>query len=98
MSNPKENEGASRIDLLIADAYKNSSNIAQFRQRFLSTWRQDPRLSAGALSQIGATAHVSAEEDNAAMMAITDYFMEPYFLPTMSIEQANAYFVNLDRT
>jgi len=92
----KSNLVPGRLDLSIMEAYRQTTNIPHLRQLFLSGWQKQPEITALALSSISG-AVVTPAEDDAAMATITDYFMEPYYLPSMSIAQADAYFTGLGR-
>jgi hypothetical protein len=87
-----------RIDLLIIEAYRKAGNQPHFRQLFLSRWRENPEIMALALSSVSGRSGITPREEEIAMATIADYYLEPYFLPTMSVFQADAYFASLERT
>lgn len=85
-----------RLDLYLIKTYGQSENLRLSRQKIVQQWRENPLLVKMALSSVLPEIAVTEVEDERAIVNLADYFIEKYYLTTMSAYQADAYLMAIE--
>ncbi len=80
-----------RFDLTILNRLSNTSSIRRTYDDIRAYWQKDPVLKSLSLSTQIKSLKLSKSEDQKAALSCLDYHFERFYLPTMSVTQADAY-------
>lgn len=87
----------SRFDLTLLKRLSESENVRAVFDQAKTDWKQDQHYSQQGLSQQQPDMSITTDEEEQAIQSCVDYHFEKYYLPTMTVIQANAYMLSIEK-